>query len=522
MSEIKVNKITPRTDCGTTTLGDSGDSITVAGDLKSNALKATDGGSIISQSGTTITIGASGDTISLASGASQSGFGREGSVDWQTGSIKTGNFTAASGEGYFINHSSSTTASLPSGTPGAIVAFADYARNFATHTFFISPNGSQKIGGVASDAAMNINGQAATFVYVDDTKGWVNVQNAEDTEVGTPPTFISATGGTVTTVCTNFKVHTFTGPGTFCVSCAGNALGSNTVDYLVIAGGGSGGVANGGGGGGGAGGYRFSNGTASGCYSAGPSPLGATALPVSATAFPITVGGGGAGVSTNGPAKGNNGNNSTFSTITSTAGGGAGGGNERPVSQGKPGGSGGGGGRGTEQPATPISGQGGTGNTPSVTPPQGNPGGTGSDPSAPLGFPANANLGGGGGGAGGAGENVNNPPYPNAGKAGNGGIGLNSSITGSAVGRGGGGGGNSEIPGCGTSLGGTGGIGPSPASPRTAAFGGGNGAQSGCGAGGVSSGTANTGGGGGGIDFPHSASSGAGGSGVVIIRYKFQ
>ena len=37
----------------------------------------------------------------------------------------------------------------------------------------------------------------------------------------------AATGGTVTTVWTNFKVHTFTGPGTFCVSCAGNAAGSN-------------------------------------------------------------------------------------------------------------------------------------------------------------------------------------------------------------------------------------------------------------------------------------------------------
>ena len=31
-----------------------------------------------------------------------------------------------------------------------------------------------------------------TFVYVDGTKGWVNVQNAEDTEVGVPP-FIAAT-----------------------------------------------------------------------------------------------------------------------------------------------------------------------------------------------------------------------------------------------------------------------------------------------------------------------------------------
>ena len=29
MSEVKVNKITPRTDCGTVQLGDSGDTITI-------------------------------------------------------------------------------------------------------------------------------------------------------------------------------------------------------------------------------------------------------------------------------------------------------------------------------------------------------------------------------------------------------------------------------------------------------------------------------------------------------------
>ena len=57
-----------------------------------------DGGSIIN----TITIGASGDTVSLASGASQSGFGRTGTVDWQTTKIKTSGFTAVSGEGYFV------------------------------------------------------------------------------------------------------------------------------------------------------------------------------------------------------------------------------------------------------------------------------------------------------------------------------------------------------------------------------------------------------------------------------------
>ena len=44
MSEIKVNKISPRTNCGTVQLGDSGDTgvpVTVNGDLKSNALNST-------------------------------------------------------------------------------------------------------------------------------------------------------------------------------------------------------------------------------------------------------------------------------------------------------------------------------------------------------------------------------------------------------------------------------------------------------------------------------------------------
>ena len=56
--------------------------------------------------------------------------------------------------------------------------------------------------------------------------------------------FVLATGGTEST-CGNCKIHTFTGPGTFCVSAVGNPLGSNTVDYFVVAGGG--GVVSGGG-----------------------------------------------------------------------------------------------------------------------------------------------------------------------------------------------------------------------------------------------------------------------------------
>jgi hypothetical protein len=206
---------------------------------------------VTTESGSTLTLGESGKTVTLASGASQSGFGRSGSVNWQT-TPKTSTFTAVNGEGYFVNSGSALTMNLPAGSAGAIVAVSDYARNFATYNLTISPNGSEKIGGTAANATLNVNGQAATFVYVDSTKGWVNVQNAEDTEQGA--TFITATGGTITTVCTNFKVHTFTGPGTFCVSQISSTAVNNTVGYVVVAGGAGGGARYSGGGG--AGGYR--------------------------------------------------------------------------------------------------------------------------------------------------------------------------------------------------------------------------------------------------------------------------
>ena len=56
---------------------------------------------------------------------------------------------------------------------------------------------------------------------------------------GSVAAFVTATGGTVTE-SGDFKIHTFTGPGTFCVSCAGEEDGSNSVSYVVAAGGGGG------------------------------------------------------------------------------------------------------------------------------------------------------------------------------------------------------------------------------------------------------------------------------------------
>src|SRR6056300_1470683 len=201
MSEVKVNKISPRTNCGTTQLGDSGDTITVTGDLKSNSLK--------SASGSTITLGQSGDTIQLCCGASQTGFGRTGTVDWDT-TPKTASFTAVSGVGYFVNTTSTAiTVTLPAGSAGDIVGISDYASTFQTNNVTITPNGTDKINGSVENATLSTQGIAVSLVYVDSTRGWKSVTGSDSDVTGA--SFITATGGTITT-CGNCKIHTFTGP----------------------------------------------------------------------------------------------------------------------------------------------------------------------------------------------------------------------------------------------------------------------------------------------------------------------
>ena len=478
--------------------------------IKVNNIQNQCGQNIINENSNTITIGASGDTIALASGASQTGFGREGSVDWQTGSIKTSTFTAVSGEGYFINSGSAITVNLPAGSAGAIVAVSDYARNFATYNLKITPNGSEKIGGVAASAKLNVNGQAATFVYVDSTKGWINVQNAEDTETGAA--FIVATGGTITE-SGNFKINTFTGPGTFCVSQLSITPANNTVGYMVIAGGASGGSECGGGGGG-AGGYREGRNVPVDNFTASPLVADAptNAVTVTASAFPITVGAGGASQSP-GPGStyvvGNKGSDSIFSTITSAGGGGGMGTIPSTPAPARNGGSGGGGGH------TTCSQGAGSGNTPSTTPPQGNDGGAFTSPRPST----DDDGGGGGGGAGGVGVGGGcaSPVI------GQGGPGVSSEITGSAVIRAGGGSaGMRNNPGSHPNV-------PVPAAPGGGGTGGGDSSYPrplAAASGGAATATPGGGGGGGARGSPGSGGilgvGGTGGSGIVVIRYKFQ
>ena len=474
MSEIKVNKISQRS--GTeVTLGNSG-----------TDFQLPSGADIVAQSGSTITI-AAGATITNSGTAT--GFGATGAVNWDT-TPKTTTVTAVSGVGYFVNTTSGAiTVNLPAGVAGSIVAVSDYANTAATNNITIDPNGTDKINGIIGNATISTNGAAVTLIFIDATRGWKDVNDATLNVTGINP-FVAATGGTILT-CGDFKTHVFTGPGTFTVTCAGSPTGSNSVEYLVVAGGGAGGFTNppapaGGGGGGGAGGFRQNY----------PSPTTA-GLPVTAQGYPITVGGGGPAANPS-----SSGNNSVFSTITSNGGGK--GGDVNPETNAASGGSGGG--------AVFSARSGGTGNTPPTSPPQGNTGG-------------NGNSGGYGGGAGGGAAGAGTPGtcfggFPGAGTGGAGSpiattiFGPTSpsyGTPGPAPGRyfaGGGGGGtwgNTPSPV------GTGGLG--------GAGGGGNGAGDITNA---QAGTTNTGGGGGGGSSNPVKANGAGGSGIVVIRYKFQ
>ena len=368
--------------------------------IRTDALQNLNTSNIISQTNaTTLTIGASGQTISIPVGATltnngtASGFG----LTWQ--SVQTTSFTAVKGNAYPCNTTSATiTVTLPA-TPSAgdQVQVVDYAGTFDTNALILNPNGNKLESGTGN-LALTGDREGVILTYIDATQGWL------------------ATSG---------------------INEGTDALGPApySVDFLIIAGGGGGGgVTNAGsvqgGGGGGAGGYRNSYASE---QSGGGGSSEASLNFTPGIVYTVTVGAGGAGgIGTN---KGATGIDSSISgtgitTITSSGGGGGGGLDQDANS----GGSGGGGGSG---------GTGGAGG--SGTANQGFAGGTKSGPNYHA-------AGGGGAGAVGVDGSSN---------TGNGGAGLASSITGSSVTRAGGGGGGPHGLNNAQGLGGTGGGGNS-------------------------------------------------------------
>ena len=415
-------------------------------------------------------------------------------LSWDT-TAKTANFTAVAGNGYFVNTTSgSITVTLPSSpSAGDQVAIKDYAATAGTNKIVLARNGSN-INGAAADADIVTNGESATLLYVDGTQGWSVILDGNK-DAAQDQKFVTATGGTITTDG-DFKIHTFTGPGTFCVSCAGSSTGSTDIDYLIVAGGGGGGGGsvnvNRGAGGGGAGGFRETPGNTTE-YIASNFNKSLSTLTVAATGYPVTVGAGGTGGTQPNPGRpGAPGSNSVFNSNTAAGGGGV----YMPcvapnnLPNGRDGGSGGG---GPTSPSPAAKKTGGQGNVPSVYGVQGFPGGDGSDPAPPSGSFIGTQYAGGGGGASEKGDDGSGL--------------LSAGGDGSTTGIKGGGGD--------TFAGGGGGF-RGPANSEGGAGGGGFGARNGSSS--VGSGTANTGGGGGG----GYQNGGAGGSGVVVIRYKFQ
>ena len=338
-------------------------------------------------------------------------------------------------------------------------------------------------GATVKDVAATVTAGSTTTTVPSEVFG----QTAGDTisitifnQDGTPASnsitktvLVAPTGGTITTTG-SFRVHTFTSSGTF---ATGGFAGG--VEYLVV-GGGAGGIGHNSGGGGGAGGFRTNvTGATSGRNSSAEGGYTLTAN----TNYTVTVGAGSSGGGNSNGFPMFNGSDSVFGVITSLGGGKAGDGQSDGSGGTRSGGNGGCGGGHRPCPS---------GTQGSGTAGQGFDGGLGDCGPAPY-------PGGGGGGAGAVGGSRSAGQT----QAGPGGVGIQSSINGTATFYAGGGGGSTQAGGSARADGGSGGggFGGWPSAPTPA------------------NGGANTGGGGGAGDGAGGSGSGNGGSGIVIVRY---
>jgi hypothetical protein len=371
--------------------------------IKVNTVQDQDGNNIINENANTITIGASGDTITIPSGATLANNGTatgffEG-IAWQS-VVTASTLTTVAGRGYPINTTSNAcTVTLPSSaSAGDQVQIVDYAGTFATNN--ITLTSSLNIEGGTANKKLTTNREGVIITYVDVTQGWVATTGINSGDQALDPIVYSA-------------------------------------DFLVVAGGG--GAEQGGGGGGGYrtstqnlatsavytitvgdGGPEKANGSNSSISGSGITTItsaGGGGGRGSATAGNAGGSGGGAGEDGNGaqggagntpatnPSQGNNGGNGDPSGGYKAAAGGGGAGAVGGIPAGYAGGNGGNGSASsiTGSSVTYAGGGGGGCNIPSGTGTGGTGGtgggGAGSSTEAGHGSPGTANLGGGAGGS---------------------------------------------------------------------------------------------------------------------------
>ncbi len=129
------------------------------------------------QSGTTITVAESGDTINVVSGATldiNSGATLSGAAldgtDWES---KSNDFTAAAGKSYFCDTTSNDIdVTLPSPIIGDTIRFLDVAGTFDTNDLTVL-YGSSKIQGASANLDVSTERAGFALVYYNATQGWL-------------------------------------------------------------------------------------------------------------------------------------------------------------------------------------------------------------------------------------------------------------------------------------------------------------------------------------------------------------
>ena len=187
-SEINVDKIIPQS--GTTLeLGDSGDTITVTGTLDGSGLTGLNANNLASG---TIPDARFPATLPAVSGANLTGI--ESGTQWQS-SIKTASFTAVAGQGYFVNTTGGAiTMTLPAGSVGATIEVVDVAGTFQTNNLTVAANGSEKIRGSTSDKVLDGQNDGLRLVYSGATNGWVIPTSNETVSI---PSLTSISGNII-------------------------------------------------------------------------------------------------------------------------------------------------------------------------------------------------------------------------------------------------------------------------------------------------------------------------------------
>ena len=164
---------------------------------------------ITTATGSTLTIGESGKTVALASGATATGFA---AVAWQSTVVTGATHTASANQGIWIDTSSNACNLTLPGSPavGDQLIFADFSRKWGTNAVTLTLNGSKFQGNTSPAPVYDTTGEAVHIVYSGSTQGWIPINDGA-TALETPQSY--------------------------------------SIEYLVVAGGGSAGSGGGGGGG---------------------------------------------------------------------------------------------------------------------------------------------------------------------------------------------------------------------------------------------------------------------------------